>query len=207
MCLSIKCWHLHLKHLHLKHLAMFRKFKKSALFLFILVIVGQVLFAIGSDAYTTPYYESKIYATTGIQFDGSDLHKLNEGAHYFGQTMIGWTKFPNFKRNLIEEADLPSDTEINMHMQERQNIILTLKTNETIGFDQLIGAKDYLQGRIDEYNSNTNTQFILTNVDYEQVEVSRSYLFGATVALIISIVTGLALLFVKQEFFPPKLKL
>ena len=186
---------------------MLKRYKKSILFLLVLVIIGQIIFAIASNTYTTPHYESKIYATTGIKFDGSDLHKLNEGAHYFGQTMIGWTKFPNFKSDLISKAELPSDTEINLHMQERQNIIFTLTTDSLIEFDQLTEAKDYLQGKIDEYNKNTNTRFILTNVDYEQVEVSRSYLFGSIITLIVSIVTGLALLFVKQEFFPPKLKL
>ena len=186
---------------------MFKKYKKSILFLLVLAIIGQVIFAIASPAYTTPFYESKIYATTGIRFDGSDLHKLNEGAHYFGQTMIGWTKFPNFKQNLIEFAALPSDTEINMHMQERQNIILTLKTNDPIEFDQVVKTKDYLQSKINEYNKYTNTQFILTNVDYEQAEVARSYGFGAVVTLLISVISGLALLFVWEELFPPKLKL
>ena len=186
---------------------MFKKLKKSVPFLLIFIIFGQVLFAIVSNTYTTPHYESKIYATTGIKFDGSDLHKLNEGAHYFGQTMIGWTKFPNFKSGLIEAVDLPSHTEINMHMQERQNIILALTTDSPVEFDQLTEAKDYLQGKIDEYNKNTNIQFILTNVDYEQVEVSNSYGFGALVTLILSLVIGWALLFVRKEFFPPKLKL
>ncbi|MFC1729828.1 hypothetical protein ACFL6I_05780 [candidate division KSB1 bacterium] len=186
---------------------MFKKRKNPLLFLLALVVFGQIIFAIASESYTTPYYENRIFATTGIKFDGNDLHKLNEGAHYFGQTMIGWTKFPNFKHALVSDVDLPVDTEINMHMQERQNIIFSLITKEPIDFDQLEGAKGYLQAKIDEYNTNANTQFILTNVDYEQAEISRSYGFGAMTTLLLSIILGLAILFTRKEFFPPKLKL
>ena len=60
---------------------MFKKYKKSILFLFILAIISQALFAIVSQRYTDPFYENRIFATVGIQFDGNDLHKLNEGAH------------------------------------------------------------------------------------------------------------------------------
>ncbi len=180
---------------------MFKKYKKPILFLFILAIIGQALFAVVSKRYTDPFYENRIFATVGIQFDGNDLHKLNEGAHYFGQTMIGWTKFPNFKKDLIKKAVLPDDLEINMHIQERQNIIFTLTTNAPIEFSQLIGAKTYLQAKLDDYNDKTNTKFVLTNVDYDQIEVRRSYWFGALTALILSVVAGLALLFIRKEFF------
>ncbi len=186
---------------------MIKKYKKPALLLLSLAIICQVLFAVVSFKYTTPFYESRVFATTGIQFDGSDLHKLNEGAHYFSQTMIGWTKFPNFRSDLIASLDLPEDTELNMHAQERQNFVFTLTTKEPIVREQLVGAKQYLQTKIDEYNSNTNVEIVLTNADYEQVEISRTYLFGATTTLLLSLVIGLAFLFVQKEFFPPKLKL
>lgn len=184
-----------------------RALKSSLLLLTAFVLLGQLLFAFLSPFYTEPFYENRVFATTGIEFDGNDLHKLNEGAHYFGQTMIGWTKFPHFKSTLIEAAELPSETEVNMHMQERQNIILTLTTTSLIEFDQLQRAKDFLQGRMDEYNENTNTAFVLTNVDYEQIEVQRSYGFGALITLFLSGAFALASLFVRREFFPPKLKL
>jgi len=186
---------------------MFKKLKKSVLFLLILVIIGQVVFALLSPRYTTPYYENRIFATVGIEFDGSDLHKLNEGAHYFGQTMIGWTKFPNFKSDLLGFAVFPEDTEINMHMQERQNIIFSLTTKKKVLYAELYKAKTFLQDKINEYNTNTNTKFVLTNVDYEQAEIARTYAFGALFALLLSFVAGLAILFIRKEFFPPKLKL
>jgi len=184
-----------------------KKFKKSALFLLILTLIGQLVFFAVSAKYTTPRFESRIYATTGIKFDGSDLHKLNEAAHYFGQTMIGWTKFPNFKYDLIDYAKLPSDSEINMHVQERQNFIFTISTTKAIEFDRLQDAKNFLQSKIDEYDSKTNTEFVLTNVDFEQAEITRSYAFGALTTLVFSFVIGLAVLFIRKEFFPPKLKL
>ena len=180
---------------------MFKKYKKSILFLSILAIISQALFAITSQRYTTPFYENRIFATVGIQFDGNDLHKLNEGAHYFGQTMIGWTKFPNFKNDLVEDVELPGDTEINMHIQERQNIIFTLTTNKPIEFYQLESAKAFLQDKLDGYNAKTNTKFVLANVDYDQIEVTRPYLSGALTAFILSVVVGLGILFVRKEFF------
>ena len=116
---------------------MSKKYKKYILFLLVFAIIGQILFAMAANRYTTPHYESRIFATTGIEFGGSDLHKLNEGAHYFGQTMIGWTKFPSFKDALILDADLPAGTDINMHMQERQNIIFRMYLIIPICFYQL----------------------------------------------------------------------
>ncbi len=185
---------------------MFKKLRKPIAFLVIIAILGQIVFAVMSSAYTEPTYENRIFATTGIKFSGQDLHKLNEGAHYFGQTMIGWTKFPSFKHALITEVDLPEGTQVNMHMQERQNIILTLTTSKPIDFDQLEGAKNFLHAEIDEYNKNTSTKFVLSNIDYEQIEVTHSYGFGALVTLVLSVVIGLAALFVRKEFLPPKLK-
>ncbi len=184
-----------------------KKYKKPFQFLLLVAIIGQFLFAIVSPKYTTPRYENKIFTTMGAVYDNDDLHRLNEAAHYFGQTMVGWSKFPNFRTDLIAFAELPSDTEINMHVQERMNFIFTVSTNKAIESNQLIKAKDFLQSKLDEYNSNTNTKFILSNIDYEQAEISRSYAFGALFTLLLSVVIGLALLFVKKEFFPPKLKL
>lgn len=186
---------------------MLKKFKRPLLFLVVLALAGQVLFAFASPRYTSPYYENRVYATTGIQFEGEDLHKLNEGAHYFGQTMIGWTKFPNFKPELSAFAALPEGTDINMHMQERQNIILTLTTQTPLTLANLYKAKGFLADKINEYNANTNTRFVLTNIDYELTEVKRTYLFGALFTLLLSGAIGLAILFIRKEFFPPKLKL
>jgi hypothetical protein len=184
-----------------------KKFKKPLAFLAILIILGQLLFLMMSKNFTATRFESVIYATTGIKFDNGDLAKLNEGAHYFGQTMIGWTKFPNFKYDLIKYAELPEDSGINMHAQERQNFIFTVSTNSPVGFEKLEKTKDFLQGKIDEYNSNTNTNFVLTNVDYEQNEIARSYAFGALITLFLTGAIGIGILFVRKEFFPPKLRL
>ncbi len=186
---------------------MIKPHKKPILFLFALVIIGQIIFLIMSGKYTTPKYESKIFTTTGFVYDGGDLHKLNEAAHYFGQTMIGWTKFPNFKSDLIKFSDIPSSSDINMHVQERQNFVFKVTTKKSITSDQLKKVKGFLQKKVDLFNSNTKSQFVLTNVDYEQAEIVRSYSFGALSTLILSIAVGLALLFVRKEFFPPKLKL
>lgn len=184
-----------------------KKYKSELIFLLAIIVVGQILFTVFSSAYTKPRYESRIFATTGIVFDGSDLHKLNEAAHYFGQTMIGWTKFPSFKDQLAYNVRLPKPFEVNMHMQERQNIIFTVRTNEPVMLEDLRLVKGFLQDKINEYNEKTNTEFVLTNVDYEQAEIRRSYGFGQLVTLLLSVVVGIGLLFIRKEFFPPKLKL
>jgi len=146
---------------------MAQKLKTPLQTLAAIALLGQILFWPFAGAYSSPRYESQLFATTGAWFSSADLHKLNEGAHYFGQTMIGWTKFPSFAADLIAFADLPETTTINMHLQERQNFVLTLTTQEPIDQRQIVLAKDFLQAKIDEYNKDTNTKFILTNVDYE----------------------------------------
>jgi hypothetical protein len=181
--------------------------KKTALIFLAAIIITQMIFLIFSGSYTAKSYQSNIYATTGIKFDGSDLSKLNEAAHYFGQTMIGWTKFPNFRSDLIKTASLPPETSINMYAQERQNFIFSIKTSAPIDFGKLKDVKNFLQAKMDEYNSKTNTQFVLTNVDYEQAEITKSYAFGALITLVLTCVAGMAVLFIRKEFFPPRLKL
>jgi len=169
-------------------------------FLVALILLGQLIFALTSSSFTKTRYENRIYATTGVQHDTSDLHKLNEAAHYFGQTMIGWTKFPNFNSDLVAAAELPADSSLNAHIQERQNIIFTVTTPVEIETGKIIVIKDYIQGKIDDYNELNRTKFVLSNLDYEQVEVGKSYAFGAVVALIASLVIGLGLLFIRREF-------
>jgi len=186
---------------------MIKKFKTELILLIAFVLIGQIVFGLFSKSFTRTYYESRVFATTGIRFDSVDLHKLNEGAHYFGQTMIGWTKFPNFRADLIKFAGLPEDAALNMHMQERQNIVLTLTTKSPIDEKQLKAAKNFLQTKLDEYNKNTNTKFILTNVDYDQSEIRRSYALGASFAFILSLFLAFGVLFLKKELFPPRLKL
>lgn len=181
--------------------------RKPLLFVLIVLFVAQFIFLLFSGRYTTPKYEAMVFATTGILFDGADLHKLNEGAHYFGQTMIGWTKFPSFHSNLIKFTGLPEGSSINMHAQERQNFVFTIDTSEPIEFETLSSVKDFLQLQLDEYNEKTNTHFVLTNVDYEQLETTRNYWFGALFTLLLSGALALGALFVRKEFFPPKLKL
>ena len=186
---------------------MAKKLKTPLLTLAAFALIGQILFWPFSGSFTTPKYENRMFATTGAWFNTTDLHALNDAAHYFAQTMIGWTKFPSFGFDLIAFAKLPQDTAINLHMQERQNVVLTLTTQEPIDQKQLALAKDFLQGKIDEYNKSTNTKFILTNTDYEMAEIERSDLTGAAFALILSLALGAAYLFLKKEFFPPRLKL
>ncbi len=182
-----------------------KQFKSSIVFTIILILIGQIVFAIVSKKFTTPVWENRIYATTGVQHDSSDLHKLNEAAHYFGQTMIGWTKFPSFMSSLAESTNLPDGSSINAHIQERQNIIFTVTTPEPIEMSKVVEVKDYIQKKMDEYNSVNRTQFVLSSLDYEQAEISKTYGFGAIVALITSIIIAMGILFIKKEFLSSQL--
>lgn len=165
-----------------------------------LVLVGQMLFAVISHSFTEPQYEGRIYATTGVRHKQEDLHKLNEAAHYFGQTMIGWLKFPHFFSDLSKSIRLPDGASISAHIQERQNIIFVVQSPVPLKQEVLLGVKDFIQGKLDAYNSVNQTEFVLTNLDYELVEIRRSYQFGATVALIASITLAGAVLFLRKEF-------
>jgi hypothetical protein len=178
-----------------------KSIKQQVILIITLVIIGQIVFAFMSKDFTTPRYESKIYSTTGVQHDSSDLHKLNEAAHYFGQTIIGWTKFPHFMSDLSEIVGLPEGSSINAHMQERQNIIFTVYTPEPIEMKKLVSVKDYIQGKLDSYNSVNRTKFVLSSLDYEQIEVQKTYGYGAGIALLVSFIIGIAVLFIRKEFF------
>jgi len=177
-------------------------YQSQLYFVLSIVVAGQLLFAMTSQAFTKRSYDNRIYATTGIMHeDTSDLQKLNEAAHYFGQTMIGWTKFPHFMEDLIKNVGLPEGSTLNGHMQERQNIIFTVNTPVAIDPGKIITIKDFIQGKMDDYNDLNKTKFVLSNLDYEQVELQKTYGFGATVSLIASLVLGLGLLFIRKEFF------
>ncbi len=176
-----------------------KKHKSELKLIIILAIVGQLLFAILSPNFTTPSYDNRIYATTGVMHKQEDLHKLNEAAHYFGQTMIGWLKFPSFMEDLSKVVEVPEGSSMSAHIQERQNIIFTLNTLEPVKPETLIMVKNFLQSKIDEYNSVSQTEFVLTNLDYEQIELKKSYSFGATVTLLVTIVLGLGLIFIRRE--------
>ncbi|MBN2087790.1 hypothetical protein JW758_05565 [Candidatus Peregrinibacteria bacterium] len=180
---------------------MFKKFKKEIIFTVILILIGQIVYATVSKKFTTPVWENRIYATTGVMHDTSDLHKLNEAAHYFGQTMIGWTKFPSFMSSMSDNVDLPEGSSINAHIQERQNIIFTVTTPEPIEMSKIIQVKDYIQKKMDEYNDVNRTKFVLSSLDYEQAEICKTYGFGAMVALIVSLVVAGCSLFIRKEFF------
>ncbi len=175
-------------------------YKKDLKLIILLIILGQVLFAFFAPNFTEPRYEGRIYATTGVKHKQEDLHKLNEAAHYFGQTMIGWLKFPNFFSDLSESVDLGRAEGLSAHIQERQNIIFTLNSYQPVELETLEGVRTYIQTRIDEYNSVSQTEFVLTNMDYELVEIKKSYAFGAVVTLLASLVVGLALAFIRREF-------
>lgn len=170
-----------------------------------LILAGQIVFASLSHSFTTPRYEGRIYATTGVRHKQEDLHKLNEAAHYFGQTMIGWLKFPHFFSDLSTTVDLPDDSSISAHIQERQNIIFVVQSPVPMKQESLLEVKDFIQGRLDEYNRVNQTEFVLSNLDYELVEIRRGYGFGAVVSLMASLTLSLALLFLRKEFLSSRI--
>ena len=165
-------------------------------------MAGQLLFLALSPGFTQVRYEGRIYATIGAGHENEDLHKLNEAAHYFGQTVIGWTKFPHFNGRAIQATGLPKDVQITAQLQERQNIIFrTGSPTSSIGESQLAELTNFLQKEMDGYNTLNGTRFVLSNMDYETLTLKKSYGFGAAVALLASGVLWLGLLFVRQEFF------
>ncbi len=179
---------------------MLKKFKKEIHFTLVLVLIGQLLFAAVAKDYTKEQYENRIFTTVGIEFADDNLHKLNEAAHYFGQTMIGWTKFPNFMANLQEDVELPEGATINAHMQERQNLIFTVYTTTPLEVSDLEETSDYIQEQMDVYNDEAGTRFKLTNLDYEIANTTRSYVDGALITLILSLVLAFGLVFIRHEF-------
>ncbi len=162
----------------------------------ILVLAGQLLFALGSRFYTAPHFEGRIFATLGAQWAGaSNLHELNDAAHYFGQTIIGWTKFPHFLSELQEKAKLPASAGFSAHLQERQNIVFTLTGSAPFTEEQLAATLKFVQAKMNEYNAMTHTGFTLSNTDEELVETTRAYVSGALLTGILSLVLACGFLY------------
>ncbi len=176
------------------------KTKQNISLLAILIILGQLLFLVLSPSFTTPSYSGEVFATTGVKHKQEDLHKLNEAAHYFGQTIIGWMKFPNFMKDLNEALELPEGTYASAALQERQNIILKLEGPEPIEKTMLVGLKDMVQIKIDDYNEVSQTEFILTNFDYQTSTHQRTYTLGAIITLIASIVVWMGIWLIRKEW-------
>ncbi len=178
--------------------------KKTSFALWLLLALvagGQAAFLALSGRFTAPRYEGRIFATTGVMHESEDLHKLNEAAHYFGYTLIGWTKFPSFNGRAKAAASLPEDAVVGAYLQERQNIIFTVGSREPLRQEQLEGVRAFFQSEIDAYNALSQTRFVLSNSDYEVADVSKSYALGAIAVLLASGVLWLGILFVKREFF------
>ncbi len=156
-----------------------------------LILAGQALFYATSPRYTAPRFEARLYTTLGVQFArGSDLHQLNEAAHYFGQTIIGWTKFPHFLPELSKALGF-EPASLGAHMQERQNLIFTLDSSTPLTEESLRKARAYLQSKLDEYNRQSATTFVFTNTDEELVNKTRSYAGGALITLVLSMAVSL----------------
>lgn len=166
----------------------------------ILVLLGQLLFLLWSPRFLTVNYSNQIFVTTGVKHKQEDLHKLNEAAHYFGETMIGWMKFPNFMADLNESVPLPEGSAMHGQLQERQNMIFVLNTPSPIELEDLRKVKAFIQSKIDDYNEVSQTEFVLTNVDYNQLEEKKTYAFGAVVVLAFTLILALAWGFIRREF-------
>lgn len=164
-----------------------------------ILLLGQLLFFALSPRFLEVSYVNRIYATTAVKHRSEDLHKLNEAAHYFGQTMIGWLKFPHFMEQLRARVNLPEGAAISAHIQERQNIIFELVSPEPIELSALEGVKDFIQTKIDAYNAASTTEFLFSNVDYEQLRIQKTYAFGALLTLVASVLVILALWFLRHE--------
>lgn len=165
-----------------------------------ITLFAQLIFFFYSPNFTEVSYTNRIFATTGVRHEQEDLQKLNEAAHFFGETMIGWLKFPSLMADLHDAVDLPEGSAISAQLQERQNIIFVLSTPTSLELDKLIETKNFLQSKIDAYNEVGQTKFILTNFDYDQVKNQRSYQFGAIVIFIASLVFAVTWSFVRREF-------
>ncbi|MBI5412581.1 hypothetical protein HZA43_05445 [Candidatus Peregrinibacteria bacterium] len=158
--------------------------------LFGLILVSQIAFALYAPTYTRDQYSAELFATIGIRYDGTDLHKLNEGAHYFGQTIIGWTKFPSFMSEAIRFAELPEGSTVSAHMQERQNIVFQMDAPVVITPENVQKIEQFINNKLAAYNKVANVHIELENVDSEIVNGHRSYMSGAAIFLTLALVAG-----------------
>ena len=173
--------------------------KNNFLITLILIILGQLIFFILSPRFLEVSYSNRIYGTVGVQENQENLQSLSEAAHQFGQTLMGWLKFPSFMEQLSQTVELPQGASISAYQQERQNIIITLMTPQPIEEETLVQVEVYIQNKIEAYNQVSQTEFILTQLDFEQVKLQKTYSFGAGVTLVISLILGAGIWFLRRE--------
>lgn len=179
-----------------------KKFKFELILTAILIVLGQLAFFVMSSNFTAMSYEGRIYVTNGVRHAvGDQLYSDQQAAHFFNETIIGWLRFPNFQPEAREYANLPNDAALGGYLQERQNAIFTVSSVEQLEETQLVNVQEFIQNRLDEYNAQNDTKYFLSNPDYEIVPVQKSYQFGAAVALLVSLVLGIGVGFVRREFF------
>ena len=183
-------------------MTLLKKFKFELVLMAALIVLGQIVFFAVSNEFTQMSYEGRIYVTNGVGHrEDDDLHSLQNAAHYFNETVIGWMRFPSFQPQVKEFAGLPEDAVVGGYMQEHQNVIFTVSSAQNMEVSQLEKVRDFIHLKLDDYNTRNDTGYYLTNPDYEVVTVQKSYRFGAAVALLVAVVLAVGTGFIRRELF------
>jgi len=186
-------------------LSFFKRFHKKSFFFWhlalILAVLGQAVFWVASPRLMETRHAGEIFATMGVEWNGTELHHAHEAAHFFQNTVVGWLKFPHFDSELKKAVPtLPPDAGVSGSLQERQNMVIRVESAAALTLDSLRGVQDFVQARIDAYNQTAGTAFLLANTDLTLSQKSLSYFTGALATLFASLVLALAIQFIRREF-------
>jgi len=64
-------------------------------------------------------------------------------------------------------------------------MVFTVSSSSPLLAEQLTGIAGVLQKKLDQYNAISKTGFRLSNVDYETLDLTRSYFSGAFITFIL----------------------
>lgn len=166
------------------------KFRKSYLYI---LVTALLISLVGSLYYVKnleqPDSEGMLFVTLGIDREKTQnevsSYELMRAAEHFSDVVLGWTLDPAFLRELSETAGY--EVSVNAQKQEKQNLIFYVSADSESYDSQIQSAiKTVVESRLQEYNSATNTSFVLAVSRFSELE---SYLNGSRIVFGVILLT------------------
>lgn len=177
------------------------KFRKSYLYILsaalLISLMGSLYYVRNLEE---PDSRGMLFLTLGIDRakvpNEVSSYELMRAAEHFGDVVLGWTLDPAFK---LEVNDLAAyELEVNGQKQEKQNMIFYISAApEEFSSQAGVAVETAIRARLEEYNSNTNSSFVLSLVRFSELSsyVDRTRIVFGVVLLTLVISTSLILAF------------
>lgn len=145
------------------------------------------------------YFNGNAYGTTVFLNIGAKSNSqispfdTVEAADAFTETVMGWFKNPDFLAKVAAQAGY--DTEPAARKQEKQNLVITYKTQNTDQAQKVFQAVTMnLKSEIDKYDTATASGFIITSASIDTAESKIHWSLFGLAGIIFGLMLGFALM-------------